>query len=137
LLSTTVKGISSPWSGKGQVSHENKKRWSNLLTIDPSNMIGHMMKHGGLVLPKNTEKDLKVFSKVCHVDEILLNVVERRMQIRNFVLHCEGNRDDVALRIGRIYIEWDSYRKPCLSIEVDDIDILVEFMNIVLTKNNW
>ena len=66
-----------------------------------------------------------------------MNVLQKKIQVRNFELHTEGNRKDVLLRIGRTYLEWNSYRKPCLSIEVDDVDILVEFLNVVLTKNNW
>jgi hypothetical protein len=138
---TAAHADRSPWgsgNSQNQASRDNAgKKWSSLLTVDPSNIISHMVKHGGLVLPKNTEKDLKVFAKVCSVDEVLLNVVERKLQIRNFVLHVEGDRDDVALRIGRVLVEWDSYLRPCLSVEVDDIEILVEFLNIMLSKNNW
>ncbi len=41
------------------------------------------------------------------------------------------------MRVRRICIRWDSYIQPCLEIEVDDVDILIEFINILLTKNNW
>jgi len=143
-LSTLTAEGSRPWgSAKSQNFYasreaENKKKWSSLLTVDPSKMVSIMAKHGGLVLPKHiVEKDLKVLSNTCHVDEVLLNVVERRLQLRNFTLYVEGNRDDVALRVGRMYVQWDSYLRPCLSIEVDDVDINIEFLNIVLTRSNW
>lgn len=89
------------------------------------------------MLPKSTKEELKVFGKVCHADEILLNVLQKRLQVRNFTIHTENNKEDVALRIGRLYVEWSSYRNPCLSLEVDDVDVLVEFLNIVLTRSNW
>jgi hypothetical protein len=116
---------------------EEKNKWSSYLTVNPSKMVTYMINHGGLVLPKSAKDDLQIFSKVCHADEVLLNVLEKKMQIRNFTLHTEGNKKDIALRIGRMYVEWNSYRKPCLSIEVDDVDMLVEFMNIILTQSNW
>jgi len=42
-----------------------------------------------------------------------------------------------ALRVGRFYLSWDSYLKPCVEMELDDVDLLVEFWNLMLTRTNW
>ncbi|KAL3910607.1 MAG: hypothetical protein SGILL_007625 [Bacillariaceae sp.] len=105
--------------------------------MGPSRIVSYMVKYGGLVLPQSTKEELEVFSKVCSVEEVLLNVLERRLQLRNFTIHADGDEEDVALRIGRMHVEWSSYLRPCLSIEVDDVDILVEFLNIILSRSNW
>ncbi|KAG7339125.1 hypothetical protein IV203_017702 [Nitzschia inconspicua] len=133
-----------PWGSAKSVNSEirqeeisNHQKWSSYVTVDATKLVSYLVNHGGLVLPKSTKEEIKVFGRVCHVDEILLNVMQRRLQVRNFTIHTEGDHEDVALRIGRLYVEWSSYRKPCLSIEVDDVDILVEFLNIVLSRNNW
>ncbi|KAL3905548.1 MAG: hypothetical protein SGILL_009633, partial [Bacillariaceae sp.] len=137
LFSHTSAAIKS-WGSAKSANYDNTRanegnKWSSYTTVDPSKIIAYMVHHGGLVLPKSAKEDVKVFGKVCHADEVLLNVLQKKIQVRNFVLHDEK---DVALRIGRMYLEWNSYRKPCLSIEVDDVDILVEFLNIILTKSN-
>jgi hypothetical protein len=133
---TSVRSWGSAKSVNAQVREEQEK-WSSFVTVNPTKLVSYLVNHGGLVLPKSTKEEIKVFGKVCHVDEILLNVMQRRLQVRNFTIHAEGDQEDVALRIGRLYVEWSSYRKPCLAVEVDDVDVLVEFLNIVLSRNNW
>lgn len=103
-----------------------------MLDVDPSKIITLMMKHGGLLMPESSKKDLEVFAKVCHADRVKLNVLERKLEVKNFVVQLPGEEE--ALRIGRVYLHWDSYLKPCIEIQVDDVSILVEFFNVVLTK---
>ena len=135
--STAIRSWGDAKSVNAETRANEKRRFSSYTTVNPSRLVKYLVRHGGLVLPKSAKEDVKVFGKVCHADEVLLNVLQKKIQVRNFELHAEGNRKDVLLRIGRMYLEWNSYRKPCLSIEVDDVDILVEFLNVVLTKNNW
>ena len=106
-----------------------------MLTVDPSKIIYTMMMHGGLLIPESSRKELDVFAKVCHAGQVRLNVVERKLEVRDFVVQLPGEQE--ALRIGRVYMHWDSYMKPCVEIEVDDVSILVDFYNVIFTKNNW
>ena len=135
--STAIRSWGSAKSVNSEARANENKKWSSYTTVNPSKLVAYLVNHGGMVLPKSAKEDVKVLGKVCHADEILLNVLQKKVQVRNFTLHAEGDREDVALRIGRMYLEWNSYRKPCLSIEVDDVDMLVEFLNIILTKSNW
>lgn len=106
-----------------------------MLTVDPSKIISLMIQHGGLLLPKYFENDLNALSQICHAERVQLNVVERKLLVHNFTVHLPDQED--AIRVGRVYLQWDSYLRPCVDIEVDDVDIFVEFMNVLLTKNNW
>jgi hypothetical protein len=128
-------GLSSLFGGTKAVEPTGDKKWSSMLEVDPSKIISLMMRHGGLLIPKSAEKDLEVFSKVCHADGVKLNVIERKLLVENFTVHLPGKED--ALKVGRVFLRWDSYRKPCIEIEVDDVAITVEFLNVMLTKNNW
>ena len=112
--------------------------WSSMLTVDPSNIVSQMIQHGGLLVSPAMDRDLKLMGKFCRAESCQLNVVERRLLIHNFTIRLpdDPSQDD-ALRIHRIALHWDSYRKPCVEIEVDDVFILVDFFNVFLTKNNW
>ena len=46
----------------------------------------------------------------------------------------KANGEKTALRVGRIYLTWDSYLKPCIDIEVEDADILIESVNLILNR---
>ena len=70
-----------------------------------------------------------------HVDEAKLNLIDRELIIRNFTVGLPGQGD--SLRVGRVDVRWDSYTKPCVDIEVDNVSVLVEFTNLALTRNNW
>eukprot|EP00591_Stephanopyxis_turris_P004993 CAMPEP_0195513556 /NCGR_PEP_ID=MMETSP0794_2-20130614/5187_1 /TAXON_ID=515487 /ORGANISM="Stephanopyxis turris, Strain CCMP 815" /LENGTH=352 /DNA_ID=CAMNT_0040641603 /DNA_START=184 /DNA_END=1242 /DNA_ORIENTATION=- len=110
-----------------------------------------MTKHGGLVLTPSIEDDLNVLNKVCRCKEAYLDVFHRELEVLNFTVSLppghynsgrgrdatDGNENPPALRIGRVYLKWDSYLAPCLEIVVEDVDILVEFLNLMLTKTNW
>lgn len=114
---------------------EKASSWEGMLTIDPSNVLSKMMQFSGLVLPKSIEKDVAVLKEVCSVQKAELNVVYKKLILYDLAIAQEGDRS--ALRFGRISIQWDSYIRPCLEIEVEDVDILVEFMNLMLTRSNW
>lgn len=107
-----------------------------MLTVDPSQIVSTMMRHGGLLVSKSIDKDLKLLSKFCHAEKTDLNVVEKRLVIHNFTIQS-GKKNEEALRIGRIALTWDSYRHPCVEVEVEDVFVLVDFFNILLTRNNW
>lgn len=117
---------------------EKSHSWSSMLTVDANNIINQMIQHGGLFVSPAIERDLKLVGEFCQADSCQLNVVERRMLIHNFTVRLpdDPSHDD-ALRVGRIALQWDSYMKPCVEIEVDDVFILVDFFNVLLTKNNW
>ena len=121
-----------------------KKKKGSLFQIDPKFIIQQVCKYGGIVLPELVKTDLKVLEKTCDCDETSIDLINRKLEVLNFTLDLpeDDNRnknknDRPALRIGRITIKWDSYIKPCLDIEVEDVDILVEFVNVFLTRNNW
>lgn len=133
LLPTQSSPPPGGWFGGG--NKDDNHNWSSMLTIDPSKLISTMIKHGGLLIPESSRKDLEVFAKVCHADEVRLNVAERKLEVKNFVVQLPGEEE--ALRIGRVYLHWDSYLKPCIEIEVNDVAILVEFHNVIFTSSNW
>jgi hypothetical protein len=122
------------WGTSGKNSG---KSWSSMLTVDPSNIVSLMIKHGGLLVSKSIDADLKLISKFCHTGECQVNVVEKQLLIRDFSVRLPGSAGHEALRIGRIALRWNSYLKPCVEVEVDDVDVLVEFLNVLLTRNNW
>jgi hypothetical protein len=113
----------------------DKRQWSALLTVDPAKIIGLLIHRGGLVLPKYVQDELVSTSKVCAVDAAQLNVMDRKIEFTNFTVALPGSPK--ALRVGRLLMTWDSYLKPCVDIELDDVDLLVEFTNLLLTKTNW
>lgn len=105
-----------------------------------------MTKRGGLVLPKSVRDDLRIFGKVCKCRSAYLDVLNRELEVRNFTVSLppslsegrggEGEGGN-ALSIGRFYVKWDSYVRPCVEVEVGDVGVLVEFLNLILTRNNW
>lgn len=114
----------------------SESSWSNFLTIDPSNILKIMIQRGGLILPKSIQEELLAVAKVCHVDQVQWNAVQKRLMMTNFTVTAPGMQTP-SLRVGRLFVSWESYTKPCLNIEVDDVDVLLEFTNLLLTKNNW
>jgi hypothetical protein len=93
------------------------------------------MKHGGLLIPESSKDELEVLAKVCKADRVRLNVMGRELEVKNFVVQLPGEKE--ALRIGRVYLHWDSYLKPCVEVAVDEVSLLVEFFNVLLTETNW
>ena len=110
-----------------------------------------MIHQGGLLMPKSVQKELRNAAKVCHVDSANLNVVERSLVLTNFTVASSSSSSSKrgggknnnktaaspALRIGRVEITWDSYLQPCIDICVENVDVLVEFLNLLMTRNNW
>ena len=150
LLLTLVLLISSfvvvdtsifPWKSNNKKTYSTNDdvpaaSWRSMLTVDPSNIVSIMVKHGGLVVSKSIDQDIKLLSEVCHAQEVQLNVMERKLVIHNFSIRFPSAEND-ALKIGKVLLMWDSYRKPCVEIQVDDVEVLVEFFNLILTKSNW
>jgi len=111
------------------------KMWSSFLTVDPAKIMGLLITRGGLVLPKYIQDELISTARVCSVDDAQLNLLERKMLFSNFTVALPGSPK--AVQVGRFYMTWDSYLKPCVDIELDDVTILVEFTNLMLTRTNW
>jgi hypothetical protein len=116
-------------------SNSPKKSWSSMLTVDPTKILSHLIQRGGLVLPKDAAKHWEVARQVLSVQAAELNVVSKELILYNFTIGLDQNTP--ALRIGRAGVTWDSYLRPTLDIVVDDVDVLIEFTNVMLTENNW
>eukprot|EP00542_Grammatophora_oceanica_P011912 CAMPEP_0194049636 /NCGR_PEP_ID=MMETSP0009_2-20130614/30800_1 /TAXON_ID=210454 /ORGANISM="Grammatophora oceanica, Strain CCMP 410" /LENGTH=428 /DNA_ID=CAMNT_0038695837 /DNA_START=97 /DNA_END=1383 /DNA_ORIENTATION=+ len=128
------KSIEYEIRGGADDTGETEDSWSSLFSIDPSKILPVLIRRGGLVMPKNIQKELLSLSKFCHTDLANLNLVKKRLELRNVTISFQGTD---ALRIGRICLKWESYTKPCIDVEVDDVDISLEFTNLMLTDNNW
>jgi hypothetical protein len=114
----------------------NQNKWSSMLDVNPSKILSLMIRHGGLLIPDSIEPDLLVMGQVCHADSIRLNVVDRKLVVYNLTVHPPGEVED-ALRVERVYLHWDSYKQPCVDIEVDNVTVLIEFLNLMMTQHNW
>lgn len=139
-----IPPISWPFfSGKTNSTTKSSSISSSWSTVDPSKIISLMIKHGGLVIPDydGIKQDLDVLSKVCHASKVELNVYERKLIVYDFTVDLpeehHHSTPPPAIRIKRLYISWDSYLKPCLEIEINDVDIVLEFFNVLLTNHNW
>lgn len=121
---------------KDDASAKKSKKWSSFFTVNPSKILSVLVNRGGLLLPKSVEKELSALGKVLHVNEAGLNLVERQLVVKNFTVSVPGSSRE-SLRVGRVHVTWDSYTKPCVDIEVEDVGVLVEFVNLMLTRNNW
>jgi hypothetical protein len=106
-----------------------------MLSVNPSKILSTLVKRGGLLIPKSVEKEIDALKKVLHVEEAELNLIEKQLILYNFTIALKGYKN--AVRVGRVFVHWDSYTKPCIDIEVDEVDVLVEFTNLMLTHNNW
>jgi len=105
-----------------------------------------MGKHAGMVLPEHITRDLEIMSSVCECDDTSLDLINKELRIENIKVVMpkkKGNKrsvsqeEHVALTIGTLKLTWDFYLRPCIDIEVENVNILVEFINLILTKNNW
>jgi hypothetical protein len=106
-----------------------------MLSVDPSKILSTLVNRGGLLIPKSVEKDIDALKQVLHVEQAELNLIEKQLILYNFTIALKGRKN--AVRVGRVFVHWDSYIKPCIDIEVDEVDVLVEFTNLMLTHNNW
>jgi hypothetical protein len=127
------RGTSRP--DKPKNPKETEKKWSSMMMVDPAKILSMLIERAGLFIPESVEKELDVLRAVFHCQEAKLNMVERHLILYNFTIAMPKGKP--SLRVGRVYIYWDSYLKPCLDIEVDEVDIMVEFTNLLLTRNNW
>jgi hypothetical protein len=117
---------------------DNEATKSSLLRIDPSRIISTMIKKGGLVLDKSTRKDLLILDQVSSARSTYLDVYNKELEVRNWTVTPPNSKDaSPSLRVGRIFIKWDSYLRPCVDIRVEDVDIMVDFSNLRLTQSNW
>jgi hypothetical protein len=114
---------------------KSKKKWTSMLSVDPSKILSTLVNRGGLLIPKSVEKDIDALKKVLHVEQAELNLIEKQLILYNFTVALKGRKN--AVRVGRVFVHWDSYTKPCIDVEVDEVDVLVEFTNLMLTHNNW
>ncbi len=123
-------------------SGTTKTEKKSLFEVDPKSIVRLICSYGGILLPKDVERDLNIVSSVCDCDEAWLDFFDKKLLLKNFTVSMPSRvftRGDEypALRVGQIVIRWDSYLKPCIDIEVDNVDILIEFVNIILSRNNW
>lgn len=113
----------------------------SFLRVDPKkqSLVNLICKHGGVILPKSIERDLKIISSVCTTDEISIDLIGKELLIKNFTVKLPNSsaEREVDLRVGQFLLKWNSYLQPVLEIEVEDVDILIEFVNLILTRNNW
>jgi hypothetical protein len=114
---------------------KNRKNWASMFTVDPSAILSTLAKAGGIFIPKSNQKDIEILRDCLHCERAEINVVEKTMILYNFTIGLKG--EPAALRVGRTYVHFDSYTKPTIYVEVDDVDLLVEFQNMILTKSNW
>lgn len=112
-------------------SDSRRSMWS----VDPSNLISLMVTHGGLLVDESTMRNLGVLSKVCHSEQVSLNVVEKQLLVENFSVRIPG--EDDALHVGRVFLQWDSYLQPCIDIEVTNVTVVIDFTDLTMSETNW
>ena len=113
----------------------------SLLKVDPKNIVRLICKYAGVVMPASVTRDMEIISSVCNCNDVSLDLINKELLIHNFTVTMPSSKKNkqecTALSVGTISMSWDSYLQPCIDIIVGDVDILVEFVNIMLTKNNW
>jgi hypothetical protein len=121
--------------GETPKANEPAKKWSSFFTVSPSKILSVLINRGGLLIPESVEKELLALANVLDVEDAKLNLIERELILKNFTVGIPGNRE--SLHVGRVHFRWDSYIRPCVDIEVEDVGVLVEFTNLQLTESNW
>ena len=113
----------------------SSRSWSSYITVDASNILSVLVDKAGFFL----DPQLRNLRQFVHCDEAKLNVARKELIISNFTvsLPSSSTSSQDSLKIGRIHVTWDSYSRPCLDIEVENVDILVEFVNLLFSRNNW
>lgn len=109
----------------------------SMFKIDPGRLIPTMIRYGGLVLPKEVEEDLLVLNDVCRSDLTSLDIYNKELEVTNWCVTLPGHANQPSLRIGRLFLKWNSYLCPHIELEVEDVEVLVEFTNLLLTESNW
>jgi hypothetical protein len=142
LLFSRIVGAATPrFSFFGRKSNNSSapssgSSWTSFITVDPSKILATLIQRGGLVLPVSLQKELLAIVKVCHAADVQWNPVQKCLLFTNFTVSLPGLKHE-SLRVGKFFVSWESYAKPCFNIEIEDIDLLVEFTNLLLTKTNW
>ncbi|GFH44321.1 hypothetical protein CTEN210_00795 [Chaetoceros tenuissimus] len=108
----------------------------SLFKVDPSKIITLLCKHGNIVLPSTVQADLQIIAKVCHATSTSLDLIEKELIVEGFTI-SHPDQQEASLYVEKFILKWDSYRKPCLEITLGDVHLLMEFLNLILTKNNW
>jgi hypothetical protein len=112
--------------------------------VDPTMILSILVSRGALLIPDSVQAEIPELQTVVLVEQAKLNVVEKEVILYNLTVALEGREDATRIgrvfalwHIGRVFALWDSYSKPCLDVEVDDVHVLVDFTNLILTRNNW
>ena len=113
-------------------SSESSSSW---LTVDPSKILSTLTNRGGLFIPQTLDNDVKIMKRALHCEKSQLDLLSRNMLLRNFTIGLSGQPP--LLRVGKVWVHWNSYTDPLLTIEVGDVDVSMEFTNLMLTKTNW
>lgn len=83
------------------------------------------------------EHDLRILQEVCSADVFKVDILRRELLLTNLTLCGKDNHRRPSLRVGFANVSWESYIRPCVSVEMSDVDILVEFTNLLLSRTNW
>ena len=107
-----------------------------------------LLRGGGLVLPKPLQNDLRAVLEVLHVDdqramleffhvdELHWNPIQNRLVFTNLTVRLP-RAPMWSLRTERLSFSWESCIKPSVHMEIDGIDILLEFTNLLMMRTNW
>jgi hypothetical protein len=133
---------SSSSGGIARGSRSSLVHWlsTRLFSVDPSGILSLLIGHGNFLIPADGTmiQDLETLFQVCHSEHVSWNMVERELVIYNFTINVPGGDDDRnAVHVSRIYFKWDSYLQPCVDIEVDNVTILIDFVDLMMTRTNW
>jgi len=153
LLARSVKNFVGEGEGEEELQSNNKKDGyydifgtvkSMLKITNPQRIIQYYGSNFMQYLPTSLGQDLRVLLLVCHSNLTVLDLFQKELEVVNFTVHVPTNDDknkinnkNIALRVGHFRIQWDSYVRPSIQIKVSDVDILVEFTNLLLTRTNW
>lgn len=119
-----------------RLNSKRERRSSSVFSINPSGILSVLVDVGGLIIPQDVEEDIDIIRECLYVKDAELNMVQKHVVLYDCQIGLQ-NQTLPALRVGRIFVRWDSFRKPCVEIEVNGIDITVEFTNLRLTRSNW
>jgi len=102
------------------------------------------------LLPSYLERDLEVLRRVCSANVTRFDIAGRELLVRNFTLRSDkqhggdaaataaaSSSSPPAVQVGYLNVSWDSYLRPCLDVELADVDVSVDFTNVLLTRTNW
>lgn len=136
VLTTSLLSRRGSSESNDDIAATSSKKWTSFFSVDPSKILRVLVKRGGMLIPRSVEKELLALSSVLEVDAASLNLVERILMMRNFTVSVPGSKKE-SLRIGQVNVTWDSYIKPCVKIEMEEVYVSVEFSNMRLTRTNW